>query len=401
MKILTKKELVANKYLWILTEKIEKYLQKNKINKNSIVVVNGNLSIKYLCFLFALWKTGAITAHAQTKDPKSNMAIWANKLCFKLNTNGPATITKTSGSNGESKNVLHSLYSHFASAKHVAENTKLTSDCCWALSLPLFHVSGLSIFFRSMLKNGKVFVPTKEKTSKVLVKKEITHISLVLTQLRKFIEKRKIKKALRKTKAILLGGSAVSKSLMEKIKKIKIPVMFTYGSTEMASQISSTDFATPKGPKILHGKVLPGRFLKISKYGEILVGGKMLADGYVKEGEIKKIIDNNGLFRTNDVGKITQNKNLKIIKRKDSMLISGGENIQPKEIEEAIRSFYGILNVKILMKKDPKYKDRPVAFIEKENKSEIIRKDLILHMKNHIAKFKIPDEFYCKKSKQN
>ncbi len=170
---------------------------------------------------------------------------------------------------------------------------------------------------------------------------------------------------LREIKAILLGGSAIPKSLIQQSAEFGLPLFTSYGSTELASQITTTSMSDQLDRLFTSGKSLPYRELSIDKDGEILVRGQTLSRGYVDGENIIEHKSKNGWFQTGDMG-LTKDGYLTVIGRRDTMFISGGENINPEEVEEHILSCGGVINVVVVPVESDEFGQRPVAFIEME-----------------------------------
>jgi o-succinylbenzoate---CoA ligase len=306
-----------------------------------------------------------------------------------------STIIFTSGSSGNPKAVLHTFGNHCLSALGSNENIAFKLGDRWMLSLPLYHVGGLSILFRAIAAGGAVVVPDENLTLTENIKKyNVSHISLVSTQLMQLLENKGSIEILKKFKAVLIGGSYIPSDLIEKSIKYKLPIFTTYGSTEMASQITTTEINAKSERLFMSGKLLKHRELKISDDGEILVKGKTLFKGYIENNSLIKPFDSDGWYNTGDLGRIDDEGYLSIIGRKDNMFISGGENIYPEEIEKCLMNMDKIENGIVIDIPDEKYGARPVAFIKTKNYDLINRESIVEHLRKYLTKFKIPDAFY-------
>ena len=151
------------------------------------------------------------------------------------------------------------------------------------------------------------------------------------------------------------------RSLRQSVK-LGLNIYLTYGLTEMSSQV-----ATGKVTQINQAcvKVLPYRQISISPEGEILVKGEVLFKGYVAGAKIHLPLTN-GWFPTGDMGQLDKEGCLTVIGRRDSMFISGGENIHPEEIEKALLSIKGIEQAMVVPKEDKEFGQRPIAFVKFE-----------------------------------
>jgi O-succinylbenzoic acid--CoA ligase len=260
----------------------------------------------------------------------------------------PATLLFTSGSTSQPKIAAHCLNNHIHNALTALPFFYLSENSKWLLSLPLFHVAGLSILFRCFLAKAAVVLP-HISIENTLQNTAISHLSLVPTQLYRLLYQ--YPKNLASVRFILLGGAATPSSLIEEAANRNLPLFSSYGMTEMSSTIS------------INSKLLPERALKLSTHNELLVRGHSLFLGYWNSGKIDPSVDSEGWFATKDIGKET-NGIWTILGRKDNLFISGGENIQPEEIETVLLTLPGILQAVVVPIDDLEFGARPVAFIE-------------------------------------
>ncbi len=304
-----------------------------------------------------------------------------------------ATIIFTSGSANMPKGVLHTLANHYYSALGSNENISFQPGDRWILSLPLYHVAGLAILFRAILSGGTMVLPgTDESLATVVMNKTASHISLVHTQFYRLMQKKNIKRRLSQMKAVLLGGSAVPESLVREAHKLGIPIYTSYGSTEMASQITTTQPDDSLDHLLTSGRILPFRKLSIADDGEILVKGQTLCKGYVEGHTFRDVRNSEGWFHSGDMGKLDEKQYLIIKGRLDNMFISGGENIQPEEIEQYLKQIDNIAEAVVVPIPDPEFGMRPVAFLEGSEGSYNIP-EIREFLAKHLPGFKIPDRF--------
>ncbi len=305
-----------------------------------------------------------------------------------------ATIIFTSGTSGKPKAVLHTRGNHYFSAVGSNRNMPFGQGDRWLLSLPLYHVGGLAILFRALINGGAVVIPEADiSLTDSMVKYQPTHISLVPTQLYRLLNEHSVIEQLKKMNGILLGGSSIPDNLIEKSLEYQLPIYTSYGSTEMSSQITTTQFGDPPARLLTSGKLLPHRQLKIAADGEILVKGKTLFKGYVQRNEVIAALDDEGWFATGDLGGLDANGYLTVTGRKDNMFISGGENILPEEIEKELCNIAGIKAAVVIPVTDDEFGHRPAAFVEIEGNfptADFFQK----HLKERLPRFKIPDYFF-------
>ncbi len=300
----------------------------------------------------------------------------------------PATMTLTSGSTGCPKAVVHSLMAHLENASGVCELIQFQSTSSYLLSLPLYHVSGQAIIWRWLQRGACLhFVQNDFYTSL----SQATHASLVPTQAQRFLQYLATQSnQTYATQHILLGGANIPVSLTQKLAKANIQTYCGYGMTEMASTIFAKKADTSSGV----GQPLPKRSFKLVNQ-EIYLKGAGLALGYWQEDHIKPLTDEEGFFATKDKA-IWKNDELFIIGRIDNQFISGGENIQPEEIEAILKEHPLVKQVFILPVKDQEFGHRPVAMIELtttfcEENLAVIR----AWLQPRLEKFKHPIAYYA------
>ena len=242
------------------------------------------------------------------------------------------------------------------------------------IDLPLSHVSGFSTIFKALAGKSDIYVKPSGMTILEAFKanSDITHISLIPSQLSELLSNLSAIEILRKLKAVLIGGSSVSFNLIEKAKTLGLNIYNSYGSTEMSSQIT----CSAKNDSLKHlktsGKLLKYREIKISNENEILVKGNTLFSGYVKKGKSKNIevfsmIDKEGWFKTGDLGFLDDEGYLNVSGRKDLMFVCNGENIFPEEIEDALKDIKEIEDAVVVPVGENKEEQRPAAFLKNRN----------------------------------
>ncbi|MCX7008986.1 MAG: AMP-binding protein, partial [Kiritimatiellaeota bacterium] len=171
--------------------------------------------------------------------------------------NTPAVVLFTSASTGAAKAVALSFGNLHVNALGSNKNIVLRRGDRWQLALPLYHVSGLGVLLRAWLVGAAVVMPASDDALELA-----THISLVPTQLQHVMEKRRGVAALRRMKAVLIGGAATEARLFASARAAGIRALTTYGMTEMASQVCTLPPNAPRGKWFTSGRVLPLRELK-------------------------------------------------------------------------------------------------------------------------------------------
>jgi o-succinylbenzoate---CoA ligase len=311
---------------------------------------------------------------------------------IELDPDADGTIVFTSGSTGQPKGAVHTLAAHALSAAGSLENIPLESGDRWLLSLPLYHVGGLAIWFRCLMSGAGVVLPEAGTPLHIRIATAgVTHVSLVSTQLRRLLDEDP--SGVEPLRAVLLGGSAIPDRLLDAAVERGWPVATSYGSTEMASQVSATPPGAPRSDLATSGRVLRHREVRISDHGEILVRGATLFRGYAEPDVVTLPVDGQGWFASGDLGALDEAGRLIVAGRRDRMFISGGENIQPEEIERALERA-GVEEVVVIPIPDDEFGWRPVAFIRQQPGERPDHAALVAELGETLPRFKIPVRFY-------
>ncbi|WP_065188747.1 o-succinylbenzoate--CoA ligase [Shewanella woodyi] len=278
----------------------------------------------------------------------------------------PANLILTSGSSGQPKAAVHSLSNHIVSATGSADQIPLEVGDAWLLSLPLFHIGGLAIINRCALAGAAVVMQDKTLSLTAQLKQTpITHLSLVSTQLVHLLESQSTTKEsspLQGVKSLLLGGGAISLDLVERLNRLNINSFTSYGMTEMSSQIT-TGTASADGSC---GQTITGRELKIVDE-QIYVRGGTLFLGYLEWSDNQAKFNlplEDGWFPTKDRGYWDKQGKLHILGRCDNMFVCGGENVQPEEIEAALKLHPQIDDAIVFPQTDSEFGHLPTAVIK-------------------------------------
>lgn len=296
-----------------------------------------------------------------------------------------AVIVATSGSSGEPKLALLSLAALLASARTSAPACALTVQDRWLLSLPLFHVGGLGILFRTLVTGSSLAISNEN-----LGDAATTHISLVPTQLYRLLKDPASRERLPRLKTIMLGGAPIGERIISECVALGAPIMTTYGLTEMGSAVTlaSSAFLIAEHAVSL-GHTLPGREMKIAADGEVLTRGTSLFRGYLTSDGLSLPLVEGDWFPTGDIGALLPDGTLVIIGRRDAQFISGGENIHPEMVENALTNIPGIMAACVVPIPDEEFGHRPYAFVVSEG-TELNIEELRESLRPLIPGFALP-----------
>ncbi len=265
------------------------------------------------------------------------------------------SMTLTSGSSGVPKAAVHTATAHLASAKGLLALMPFGVQDNWLLSLPLFHVSGQGIFWRWLLAGACLTVRDLHPLHTAL--EGCTHASLVPTQLWRLLTQTQMPEKLH---SVLLGGAAIPVALTQQAQARDIRCWCGYGLTELASTVC----AKRADGLADVGEVLAGREVRIQN-DEIQIRAASLASGYWRDGALLPLTDSDGWFHTRDRGVLT-NGRLTVLGRLDNLFFSGGEGIQPEDVERVINAHPQVSQCFVVPVADAEFGHRPVAVVECE-----------------------------------
>ena len=308
-----------------------------------------------------------------------------------VNDNDIAAIMNTSATTGQFKSVplrWGQIKAHVQASQEVLGRSEQDN---WLMVLPLFHVSGLSILMRSLYNGTAMTIMEsydEEQVLQYIHDGRINMMSLVPTIL-KNLEPRITHHQLR---VILLGGEFIPRPLVDACVAKQLPIYKTYGMTETFSQSVTMPVLSNLNKLDSVGKPLPRMTVHIVNpdgdgVGEIHLNGPMVMSGYINRELI------HGDFNTDDMGYVDEDGFLYILNRRTDLIISGGENIYPKEIEDTVYAMQGVKECAVIPVADTKWGQVPALFVAFDDidalgtDSKMIVRDYI---SSKLAKYKVP-----------
>ncbi|WP_034944362.1 o-succinylbenzoate--CoA ligase [Erwinia oleae] len=296
----------------------------------------------------------ALTLEGEADFPVPALQMQTQPGCLSLQwqPDAIATLTLTSGSSGLPKAVAHTFRAHLASAAGVVACLNFHAGESWLLSLPLFHVSGQGIIWRWLLSGGCLVLSGERPLPQALA--AASFASLVPTQLWRLLQQPTLPEKLH---TVLLGGAAIPEALTAQAEARGLACWCGYGMTETASTL----VARRAGAGATVGRALDGHRIRLHE-GQIQVRSLALGCGYWRNGELLPLTDDAGWYSTGDRGR-WHGEELEVVGRLDNQFFSGGEGIQPEQIEKILLAHPAVSSVFVVPKADSEYGHRPVALL--------------------------------------
>lgn len=310
-------------------------------------------------------------------------------------------VVPTSGTTARPKLARLPLDRSAASA--AAWNVFLPPATGWLLSLGLSHVAGLGIVSRATAAGVPIVVPAALHPQGMLDAMAsaaddgvaVSHLSLVAAQLAGVLDAVADAAPPTTVRAVILGGGPTPAALVRRAIAAGWPIVASYGMTETASGIVALQAADAPAHPGTVGRPLPGVDLRIADDGEIQVRGPMCFAGYLDD-PVASVAAHTAdrWLRTGDLGHLDAAGRLTVEGRADDLIVSGGENISPAEVEAALASHPAIAEVAVIGVPDRTWGRVPVAVIAvRPDVLAATDDDLVAHARARLARFKLPARF--------
>jgi o-succinylbenzoate---CoA ligase len=358
-------------------------------------------SVELVVLLHALMKLGAVAYPLSPKlsEPELEAEIERVRPALVLTDAGGAGLTeadlpllgehdlaatqslvRTSGTSGEPRTVGLTYGNHLWSAVGSAFNIGVEPTDRWLCCVPMHHVSGLSILMRSVIYGTGMVVHDGFDVDRVQESLEgdgVTIASVVATQLARLLD---ADVDLLPLRAVLVGGGPVPVDVLKEAIGRGATVVQTYGMTETASQVTTLSPIDARRKLGSAGRPLLTTHLRI-KNGEILVQGPTVAPG---------LSDEDGWLHTGDLGRIDDEGFLYVEDRLGDVIITGGENVVPAEVEAVLMRHPDVADAAAVGREDAEWQEAVVGVVVPRSGSEPDASELRRHCAEHLAPFKVP-----------
>jgi O-succinylbenzoic acid--CoA ligase len=288
-----------------------------------------------------------------------------------------ALIVHTSGTTGRPTPVALTFGNVRANARALAQAMELGDDERWLCPLPLSHVGGLMVLLRSaLMATTAVLAPPpfdEHATADALRDGAITIASLVPTQLQRLLDAGAQPGP--RLRRVLLGGGPMARSLLARARDAGFPVCPSYGLTQACSTVT---VARP-GDLETAGRPLPGVGVAVTDQGEIVVSGPT--------------VSRVGGLRTGDLGRLDEQGRLIVTGRKGDVIVTGGENVAPAEVEDVLGEHPGVAEAAVFARPHALWGEAITALVVPRDGAEPSPAALRAHCLERLAGFKVPKAF--------
>jgi O-succinylbenzoic acid--CoA ligase len=337
------------------------------------------------------------------------LETWADTLpspastCEPLEEATPRVVLFTSGTTGRPKGAVLTEGNFRASARCSARNLGVHPAPRWLGTLPLFHVGGLAMMSRTAYDGGCLVLHERfevHTVNQAIDTEGVTHASFVATTLERVLDARGGRPVPESFQLALIGGGPVPAPLLERARAARLLALQTYGLTEACSQVTTERPAEADGRTA--GPALPGLEVRIvgpegevlgpGREGDIEVRGPTVMVGYLNRPEATREALRDGWLRTRDVGVLDERGRLTVLSRRTDLIVRGGENLYPIELETVIASHPAVQEVSVVGVADARWGEVPVAFVVLRP-GHTLPEDLGGWCRRSLAGFKVPARF--------
>ncbi|BAC13132.1 long-chain fatty-acid-CoA ligase [Oceanobacillus iheyensis HTE831] len=315
-----------------------------------------------------------------------------------------AVILYTSGTTGKPKGAMLTHKNLYSNAQDVANYLHINQDDRVIAALPMFHVFCLTVSLNAPLLNGGtiIILPQFSPTEVFRVARayQATVFAGVPTMYNYLLQSVKGNvDSFSSLRLCISGGAAMPVSLLESFEQaFNVKVSEGYGLSEAAPVTCFNPLDRPRkagsiGQNIVNviNKVVDeiGNELPPGEVGELVVQGPNVMKGYYKMEEETAAAIRDGWLYTGDMARMDEDGYFYIVDRKKDMILVGGYNVYPREVEEVFYSHPSVVEVAVIGVPDPQTGEAVIAYVVVDN-SDVKEIDLIEFSKQHLAKYKVP-----------
>jgi long-chain acyl-CoA synthetase len=417
-------------------------LQAHGVSAGDVVAIMLPNTASFVVSLFASWRLGAaatpinpslaaVEVVYQVSDAAAKVLIVEEPLAVEVPetsvlltselASGPsqvegsvhvpddalALLIYTSGTTGRPKGVMLDHANLIAMCAMVIDAFSFGDADHSLLTLPLFHANGIVAGTLSpLLAGGRVTVAGRFSPKHFWNRVEqsgATYFSAVPTIYTMLADlPSEITPDTSSVRFAVCGAAPASVELLDKFEsRYGIPIIEGYGLSEGSCASTLNPLNGPRKPGTV-GVPLPGQTIRIAdadgnpvadgEAGEVLIQGPNVMRGYLNRPDetAKTLVE--GWLHTGDIGRLDEDGYLVLVDRAKDMIIRGGENIYPKEIEAVVYQLPQIAEAAVVGRANPIYGEEPVLFVSLSSGATLDIDQIRAHLTNSLAKYKLPVE---------
>ena len=314
----------------------------------------------------------------------------------------PQSIIFTSGTTGQPKGAVLTFDNHLQSANASAYRIGIDVNDRWLSCLPLYHVGGLAVVFRSCLYGTAIVLHERfdvDAFNASLDWDSVTLTSLVPTMLHRLLQSRSAPWP-QSLRLVLLGGAAATPELLATAWDAGVPVATTYGLTEASSQVATALPTDAKRKPGTVGKPLFGTEVRVvdesgddlpaGEIGEVLVRGPQVMAGYYRNPDATARTLRDGWLHTGDLGYVDDEGDLFLVQRRSDLIVTGGENVYPAEVEAVLRAHPAVAEACVVGVPDAEWGQRVAAAVQLRPGELVEDAALLAFCRARLAGYKVP-----------
>lgn len=353
-------------------------------------ILDGRNDLDTLITLYALLalKTPVQLLHPKLTDHERSELLAQIRLIDQPLPEDTAAVLFTSGTTGQPKPAIITHKMLIASANASAQNIGWQDDDCWQMCMSVSRVGGLCILTRCLMARKTVAVSAlfdAHSFIEALITDRVTITSVVPTMLAKVFEAYPDWTPPEHLRVILLGGASAPEALLEKAHQQRVPIVATYGMTETCSHVVMTPYAERYNFHVGSGEVIGFADVKTID-GEIVVRSEMTTPGYWGRDQEPT----NRWFKTGDLGEFDHEGYLRIHARRQDLILTGGENVYPLEVENTLARAPFIKEALLIGEPNEQWGAIVCALIVAQPNTKPTLEDVKRFARNHLSAYKCP-----------
>ena len=301
----------------------------------------------------------------------------------------------TSGSSGPPKALGFTRDTFAASASAVASRLGLGPGDRWGLCLSQAHIGGLSLIVRAVMTGAAVRLwPSFDAgaVARAMLAGEVTHLAIVPVMLQRILARLNGRPVPESLRCVLVGGAAAPRALLDRAWTAGLPVATTWGMTETASQVATAPPVLARQNPGTAGRPLRGVKVRQGPDGTLHVRGPTLASVVLHgPGATPQPLptDPHGWFATRDLGRVDTDGLVWIEGRAGAIIVSGGLNVSPGEVEQVIEALPGVREAVVLGVPDEEW-GQVVAAVVEADPAAVTAADVDRHCREHLVRGRCP-----------